>query len=77
MPTFEERLVWGAGDGYGLRVHETGGIRVGGLNCWENWIPVARHSLYAQGIDLHVAIWPGSVGLTRDITRFIAQEGRC
>jgi nitrilase len=77
MPTFEERMVWGTGDGYGLRVHETGGIRVGGLNCWENWVPVARHSLYAQGIDLHVAIWPGSVGLTQDITRFIAKEGRC
>ncbi len=77
MPTFEERMVWGTGDGHGLRVHETGGIRVGGLNCWENWVPVARHSLYAQGIDLHVAIWPGSVGLTEDITRFIAKEGRC
>lgn len=77
MPTFDERMVWGAGDGYGLRVHETGGIRVGGLNCWENWVPVARHSLYAQGLDLHVAIWPGSVGLTQDITRFIAKEGRC
>ena len=77
MPTFEERMVWGTGDGYGLRVHETGGIRVGGLNCWENWVPVARHSLYAQGLDLHVAIWPGSVGLTQDITRFIAKEGRC
>lgn len=77
MPTFDERMVWGTGDGHGLRVHETDGIRVGGLNCWENWVPVARHSLYAQGIDLHVAIWPGSVGLTKDITRFIAKEGRC
>lgn len=77
MPTYEERLVWGIGDGNGLRVHDTGGVRVSGLNCWENWIPVARHSLYAQGIDLHVAAWPGSVGLTEDITRFIAREGRC
>ena len=77
MPTFEERMVWGIGDGHGLRVHDVGGVRVGGLNCWENWVPVVRHSLYAQGIDLHVAVWPGSVGLTKDITRFIAKEGRC
>ncbi|WP_026209072.1 carbon-nitrogen hydrolase family protein [Catelliglobosispora koreensis] len=77
QPTFEERLVWGAGDGHGLRTHQTGDIRVGGLNCWENWMPLARQSLYAQGMDLHVAVWPGSVGLTKDITRFIALEGRC
>jgi nitrilase len=77
MPTFDERMVWGTGDGHGLRVHRVGGMVVGGLNCWENWIPAVRHSLYAQGIDLHVAGWPGAVGLTRDITRFIAMEGRC
>lgn len=77
MPTYDERMVWGVGDGHGLRVHATNGMRVGGLNCWENWVPVARHSLYAQGIDLHVAVWPGSTYLTQDITRFIAMEGRC
>ena len=77
MPTYEERLVWGTGDGHGLRVHSTHGVRVGGLNCWENWTPLARHSLYSQGIDLHVAVWPGGVALTEDITRFIAKEGRC
>ena len=36
MPTYEERLVWGTGDGHGLRVHGYGATRVGGLNCWEN-----------------------------------------
>jgi nitrilase len=77
MPTHEERLVWGTGDGHGLRTHPVNGIRVGGLNCWENWMPLARHALYAQGLDLHVAVWPGSVSNTRDITRFIAMEGRC
>ncbi|MFI6498671.1 carbon-nitrogen hydrolase family protein [Nonomuraea typhae] len=76
MPTFEERLVWGIGDGHGLRAHTFKDIRVGGLNCWENWMPVARQSLYAQGIDLHVSVWPGSTSLTEDITRFIAREGR-
>ena len=77
MPTYEERLVWGTGDGHGLVVHDLGRARVGGLNCWENWVPTARHALYSQGMDLHVAAWPGSVELTEDITRFIAKEGRC
>ena len=77
MPTFEERLAWGIGDGHGLRVHDgPGGTKVGGLNCWENWMPLARTSMYAGGEDLHVAVWPGGVGQTRDITRFIAREGR-
>ncbi len=49
MPTFEQRLVWGTGDGHGLQVHRYAGSRVGGLNCWENWMPQARHALYAQG----------------------------
>jgi nitrilase len=77
MPTYEERMVWGMGDGHGLRTHRVGDMVVGGLNCWENWVPTVRHALYAQGEELHVAGWPGSVGLTEDITRFIAREGRC
>ena len=76
MPTYEERLVWSIGDGNGLRVHEIGAFTVGGLNCWENWMPLARTSLYAQGEDLHIAVWPGSERNTRDITRFIAKESR-
>ncbi len=76
MPTYEERLVWSAGDGHGLRTHRLGAFHVGGLNCWENWLPLARAALYAQGEDLHVAAWPGSARNTRDITRFIALESR-
>jgi len=76
MPTYDERLTWAVGDGHGLRVHELGEFTVGGLNCWENWMPLARTSLYAQGEDLHVAIWPGSLRNTKDITRFIALESR-
>ena len=76
MPTYEERLVWSAGDGHGLRTHELGPFHVGGLNCWENWMPLSRTALYAQGEDLHIAVWPGSERNTRDITRFIALEGR-
>ncbi len=76
MPTYEERLVWGTGDGHGLRVHRYGSTRVGGLNCWENWMPQARHALYAQGEELHVSVWPGNPRNTVDIARFIALEGR-
>jgi nitrilase len=76
MPTYEERLTWSPGDGHGLRTHALGAFTVGGLNCWENWMPLARAALYAQGEDLHVALWPGSDRLTTDITRFIAMESR-
>ena len=81
QPTYEERLAWAAGDGNGLRVHAITGregdtMRVGGLNCWENWMPQARLAMYAGGEDIHVGVWPGAVRLTRDITRFIAREGR-
>ena len=76
MPTYEERLVWSAGDGHGLRVHPLGAFTVGGLNCWENWMPMPRAALYGMGEDLHVAVWPGSDYNTRDITRFIARESR-
>jgi nitrilase len=76
MPTYEERLAWSPGDGHGLRVHPLGAFTVGGLNCWENWMPLPRAALYAQGEDLHVAIWPGGLHNTHDITRFIAKEAR-
>jgi nitrilase len=76
MPTYEERLTWSIGDGHGLRVHSLGAFTVGGLNCWENWMPLPRAALYAQGEDLHVAVWPGNLRNTEDITRFIAKESR-
>jgi nitrilase len=76
MPTYEERLSWTPGDGHGLRTHRLGAWTVGGLNCWENWMPLARAALYGQGEDLHVAVWPGSVRNTHDITRMIARESR-
>jgi nitrilase len=76
MPTYEERLTWSLGDGHGLRTHALGAFTVGGLNCWENWMPLPRATLYAQGEDLHVAIWPGGLHNTHDLTRFLAKEGR-
>ncbi|TCC37404.1 carbon-nitrogen hydrolase family protein [Kribbella capetownensis] len=76
VPTYEEKLIWGYGDGYGLRTHQVGHARVGGLNCWENWMPQARHALYADGEDIHVSVWPGNPNNTVDLARFIAIEGR-
>ncbi|MCG3215364.1 MAG: carbon-nitrogen hydrolase family protein [Candidatus Heimdallarchaeota archaeon] len=75
-PTYEERLVWADGDRLGLKTHDLKNIKVGGLNCWENWLPLARVALHLQEEILHIAVWPGSSGLTEDITRFIALEGR-
>lgn len=76
QPTYDERLTWAAGDGNGLQVHPLNNFTVGGLNCWENWMPLARTALYGLGEDLHIAVWPGSDHNTKDITRFIAQEAR-
>ncbi|WP_299260496.1 carbon-nitrogen hydrolase family protein [uncultured Aquimarina sp.] len=76
QPTYEERLTWAPGDGNGLRVHSLKAFTVGGLNCWENWMPLPRAALYGQGENLHVAVWPGSDYNTKDITRFIARESR-
>jgi len=76
QPTYDERLTWSPGDGHGLRVHSLKQFTVGGLNCWENWMPLSRTALYGMGEDLHIAVWPGSERNTKDITRFIACESR-
>ena len=76
QPTYEERLAWSPGDGNGLRVHKLKPFTVGGLNCWENWMPLARTALYGQGENLHIAVWPGADSITKDITRFVAKESR-
>ncbi len=76
QPTYDERLTWAPGDGNGLQVHSLKQFTVGGLNCWENWMPLPRTALYGQGENLHIAVWPGSDHNTKDITRFIARESR-
>jgi nitrilase len=55
VPTNHERLVWGQGDGRGLHAVETGFGRVGGLICWENYMPLARFALYESGVEIYVA----------------------
>lgn len=76
QPTYDERLTWSPGDGHGLQTHPLHGFQLGGLNCWENWMPLARASLYAQGENVHIAVWPGNLHNTEEITRFIARENR-
>ncbi len=76
QPTYDERLTWAPGDGNGLQVHPLKQFTAGGLNCWENWMPLPRTALYGLGENLHIAVWPGSDHNTKDITRFIARESR-
>lgn len=76
MPTYEERLVWSQGDGHGLQVFPFEKFTLGALNCWENWMPLARTALYAKGEDLHISIWPGNLRNTENLMRFIAEESR-
>jgi len=76
VPTFDERLCWAPGDGNGLVVHQFGDFRAGGLNCWENWMPLTRFAMYAGGEDVHVSAWPGNAPVSRNATQLIALEGR-
>lgn len=60
-PTYHERMVWGQGDGSGLKVVPTGLGKIGALACWEHYNPLARFSLMAQGEEIHCAQFPGSL----------------
>ena len=55
VPTNHERLIWGHGDGRGLNTVETGFGRIGGLICWENYMPLARFAVYESGVEIYVA----------------------
>ncbi|HVG18167.1 MAG TPA: carbon-nitrogen hydrolase family protein [Blastocatellia bacterium] len=77
MPTYTERLIWGEGDGSSLKAVETGAGRVGGLICWEHWMPLARHVLHSSGEDVHVAAWPQVKEMNLVASRHYAFEGRC
>jgi aliphatic nitrilase len=60
-PTYHERMVWGQGDGSGLKVLDTAVGRVGALACWEHYNPLARYALMAQHEQIHCAQFPGSM----------------
>ena len=76
VPTNHERLVWGQGDGRGLRAIETGFGRLGGLICWENYMPLARFSLYESGVELYVASTADDADEWQATLVHIARESR-
>jgi nitrilase len=76
MPTNHERMVWGLGDGGGLETIDTGLGRVGGLICWENFMPLARAALYESGIDIYLAPTADDSESWHDSVRHIAREAR-
>ena len=77
MPTNPERMVHGFGDASGLRTVDTAVGRVGALICWENYMPLARYSLYAQGVEIYVAPTYDTGDGWISTMRHIALEGRC
>ena len=78
MPTHTERMVWGLGDGAGLQAVETAVGRVGGLICWEHWMPLARQAMHESGEQIHISVFPTVNDPRNQIpSRHYAFEGRC
>ncbi|OOZ42250.1 carbon-nitrogen hydrolase family protein [Solemya elarraichensis gill symbiont] len=77
MPTNPERMVWGQGDASGLKVIDTPCGRIGALICWENYMPLARFALYAQGVEIYVAPTYDSGDDWLGTMQHIAREGCC
>ena len=77
VPTNHERLIWGQGDGRGLRALETPLGRIGGLICWENYMPLARFSLYESGVEIYVASTADDGDRWQATLTHIALESRC
>jgi nitrilase len=76
-PTAAERLIWGEGDGSTLTVIETEFGKVGGLICWENYMPLARMALYSKGVEIYLAPTADARDTWQASLRHIACEGRC
>jgi nitrilase len=76
-PTAAERLIWGEGDGSTLTVVETEIGNIGGLICWENYMPLARMTMYNKGVELYLAPTADARDTWQSTLRHIACEGRC
>lgn len=76
VPTYQERMVWGQGDGSTLSVVDTPYGRLGGLVCWEHAMPLARQAMHAKGEQIHVAVWPAGWDMHQVMSRHYAFEGR-
>lgn len=77
VPTYTERLVHGNGDGDGLNAVTTAAGRIGGLICWEHWMPLARQAMHNSGEQIHVAVYPTVHEMHQIASRHYAFEGRC
>ncbi|MGQ0537905.1 MAG: carbon-nitrogen hydrolase family protein [Gemmatimonadaceae bacterium] len=77
VPTYSERMVWGPGDAHGLRAVDAPNGRVGGLVCWEHWMPLARQAMHDSGETMHAALWPTVHEMHQIASRHYAFEGRC
>ena len=75
-PTYTEQLVWAPGDGAGLRAVNTVAGRVGGLICWEHWMPHARQAMHISNEAIHIALWPAVKESHQIASRHYAFEGR-
>ena len=76
VPTNHERLVWGQGDGGGLRAIPTELGRIGGLICWENYMPLARFALYESGVEIYIASTADDADEWQSTLIHIARESR-
>ena len=77
MPTNPERMVWGMGDASGLKAIDTPCGRIGALICWENYMPLVRYALYAQGVEVYIAPTYDSGARWIATLQHIAREGGC
>jgi nitrilase len=77
MPSNPERMVWGFGDASGLNVIETPCGRIGAMPCWENYMPLARYTLYSQGVEIYIAPTYDSGDNWIGTLKHIAREGCC
>ena len=77
MPTFTEKMLYGLGDGYGLKAVDTDVGRVGASICWEHWMPLNRQALHDSGEQIHIALWPIVHEMHQVVSRQYAFEGRC
>lgn len=77
VPTHSERVIWGRGDGSTLHVFDSPIGRLGGLICWEHWMPLTRFAMHAKGEQVHAAAWPDLPEMHHVASRAYAFEGRC
>lgn len=77
MPTFTEKLLYGLGDGAGLKTVDTPFGKLGSLICWEHWMPLTRQAMHNAGEVIHIALWPAVIERHIWASRHYAFEGRC